>query len=161
MKVSVEGAKISTGRLHLLVPIFEEGTIDNDLLNEGVFNIRDYEQQQGFFDSKVDVRVVGNGTTAEQVVFTVDRGVKHKVVAVDLKGNKYFTDDLLRERMRVQKSNAYQRSGRYSPALVSGDVGAIQALYRANGFDQAKVTTDVKDVTTAKNGKKMKVGRLR
>ncbi|MBB5342626.1 POTRA domain-containing protein [Tunturibacter empetritectus] len=160
VKVSVEGAKISTGRLHLLVPIFEEGTIDNDLLNEGVFNIRDYEQQQGFFDSKVDVRVVGNGTTAEQVVFTVDRGVKHKVVAVDLKGNKYFTDDLLRERMRVQKSNAYQRSGRYSPALVSGDVSAIQALYRANGFDQAKVTTDVKDVTTAKNGKKMKVGEI-
>ncbi len=47
VKVLVEGAKISTGRLHLLVPIFEEGTIDNDLLNEGVFNIRDYEQQQG------------------------------------------------------------------------------------------------------------------
>lgn len=160
VKVSVEGAKISTGRLHLLVPIFEEGTIDNDLLNEGVFNIRDYEQQQGYFDSKVDVRVVGNGATAEQVVFTVDRGVKHKVVAVDLKGNKYFTDDLLRERMRVQKSNAYQRSGRYSPALVSGDVSAIQALYRANGFDQAKVTTDVKDVTTAKNGKAMKVGEI-
>jgi len=37
VKVAVEGAKISTGRLHLLVPIFEEGTIDNDLLNEGVF----------------------------------------------------------------------------------------------------------------------------
>ena len=160
VKVSVEGAKVSTSRLHLLVPIFEEGTIDNDLLNEGVFNIRDFEQQQGFFDAKVDVRVVGNGTTTEQVVFTVDRGVKHKVVAVDFKGNKYFTDDLLRERMRVQKSNAYQRSGRYSPALVSGDVSAIQALYRANGFDEATITTDVKDVTTAKDGKALKVGEI-
>ena len=50
--------------------------------------------------------------------------------------------------MRVQKANAYQRSGRYSPALVSADVTAILALYRANGFDQAKVTTDVKDVST-------------
>jgi outer membrane protein assembly factor BamA len=160
VKVSVEGAKISKSRLHLLVPIFEEGTIDNDLLNEGVFNIRDFEQQQGFFDAKVDVRVVGNGTTAEQVVFTVERGVKHKVVAVDLKGNKYFTDDLLRERMRVQKSNAYQRSGRYSPALVAGDVSAIQALYRANGFDEAKITTDVKDVTVGKDGKPLKAGEI-
>jgi outer membrane protein insertion porin family len=160
VKVSVEGAKISTGRLHLLVPIFEEGTIDNDLLNEGVFNIRDFEQQQGFFDAKVDVRVVGNGTTTEQVVFTVERGVKHKVVAVDLKGNKYFTDDLLHERMRVQKSNAYQRSGRYSPALVSGDVSSIQALYRANGFDEAKITTDVKDVTVGKDGKPLKAGEI-
>jgi outer membrane protein insertion porin family len=160
VKVSVEGAKISTSRLHLLVPIFEEGTIDNDLLNEGVFNIRDFEQQQGFFDAKVNVRVVGNLTTTEEVVFIVERGVKHKVVAVDLKGNKYFTDDLLRERMRVQKSNAYQRSGRYSPALVSGDVSAIQALYRANGFDEAKITTDVRDVTTGKDGKALKVGEI-
>jgi outer membrane protein insertion porin family len=160
VKVAVEGAKISKSRLHLLVPIYEEGTIDNDLLNEGVFNIRDYEQQQGYFDAKVDVKVVGASAAAESVVFTVDRGVKHKVVAVDLKGNKYFTDDLLRERMRVQKSNAYQRSGRYSPALVSGDVTAIQALYRANGFDQATVTTDVKDLATSADGKPLKVGEI-
>ncbi len=160
VKVAVEGAKISKSRLHLLVPIFQEGTIDNDLLNEGVFNIRDYELQQGYFDSKVAVRVVGSGATAESVVFTVDRGAKHKVVAVDLKGNKYFSDDLLRERMKVQKANAYQRSGRYSPALVSADVSAIQALYRANGFDQATVTTDVKDVITSSEGKPVKEGEI-
>ncbi|HEX3373224.1 MAG TPA: POTRA domain-containing protein [Edaphobacter sp.] len=160
VKVVVEGAKISPSRLHLLVPIFEEGTIDNDLLNEGVFNIRDFQQQQGYFDAKVDVKVIGEDTPAERVVFTVDRGVRHKVIAVDLKGNKYFADDLLLERMRVQKSNLYQRSGRYSPALVSGDVSAIQALYRANGFDQAKVTTDVKDISTSPEGKPLKVGEI-
>ena len=158
VKVAVEGAKISKSRLHLLVPIFEEGTIDNDLLNEGVFNIRDYQQQQGYFDADVHVRVVGEDTPAENVVFTVDRGVKHRVVSVDLKGNKYFTADLLQERMRVQKGNLYQRSGRYSPALVSGDVTAIKALYRANGFDQATVTTDVKDISTTPDGKPLKVG---
>jgi outer membrane protein insertion porin family len=160
VKVSVEGAKISKSRMRLLIPIYQEGTIDNDLLNEGVFNIRDFEQQQGYFDSKVDVRVVGQGLTTESVVFTVDRGIKHKVVAVDLKGNKYFTDDLLRERMRVQKADAYQRNGRYSPALVSGDVSAIQALYRANGFDEATVTTDVKDIATSENGRPLKAGEI-
>ena len=66
--MAVEGAKISKGRLHLLVPIFQEGTIDNDLLNEGVFNIRDYEQQQGYFDAKVDVRVVGAARRGERGV---------------------------------------------------------------------------------------------
>jgi outer membrane protein insertion porin family len=160
VKVAVEGAKISTSRLHLLVPIYEEGTIDNDLLNEGVFNIRDYQQQQGYFDAKVDVKVIGEDTPAERVVFTVDRGVKHRVESVELKGNHYFTDDLLQERMRVQKGNLYQRSGRYSPALVSGDVSAIQSLYRANGFDQATVTTDVKDTSTSPNGKPLKVAEI-
>ncbi len=160
VKVSVEGVKLSRSRQHLLIPIYQEGTIDNDLLNEGVFNIRDYVQQQGYFEAKVDVRVVSPDTAAESVVFTVDRGVKHKVVAVDLKGNKYFTDNLLQERMRVQKANAYQRSGRYSPALVAADVAAIRALYRANGFDQATVTTSVKDVSTSTNGKALKEGAI-
>ena len=160
VKVAVEGAKISKSRMHLLVPIYQEGTIDNDLLNEGVFNIRDYELQQGYFDSEVKVRMLGQGTGAESVVFTVDRGVRHKVVSVELKGNKYFTDDLLQERMRVQKADLYQRSGKYSPALMAADVSSIQTLYRANGFDEAKVTTDVKDLQTSADGKPLKVGEI-
>ena len=161
VKVAVEGVKIGTSRLHLLVPIFEEGTIDNDLLNEGVHNIRDFLQQQGYFDAAVDVKMVGQNTASEKVVFTVDRGPKHKVLEVDITGNKYFTDDLLRERMKVVKGNAYQRSGRYSPSLVEADVDSIQALYRANGFDEAKVTTKVQDVDDAANGKPLKEAQIR
>ncbi len=149
VKVLVEGVKVSRSRLHLLVPIFEEGTIDNDLLNEGMHNIRDFVQQQGYFDATVEVKVIGEGSQNESVVFVVDRGIKHKVTEVTLKGNKYFSDDILRERMRVKKADAYLRSGRYSPGLVASDVSAIQALYRANGFDEAQVTTDVKDRDTS------------
>ncbi len=160
VKVSLEGAKVSKNKMHQLIPIYQEGTIDNDLLNEGVFNIRDYEQQQGYFDATVEVRVIGEDTAAESVVFTVDLGVRHKVTAVNIDGNKYFSDELLQERMRVQKANAYQRSGRYSPALVSGDVTAIQALYRANGFDEATVTTDVTATDDGLDGKQLKVGEI-
>jgi len=160
VKVLVEGVKVSQNRLHLLIPIFEEGTIDNDLLNEGVFNLRDFQIQQGYFDAKVAVKLVGENTPSESVVFTVDRGRKYKVQSVTLKGNKYFSNDVLLERMRVQKANAYLRSGRYSPALVQGDVGSIQSLYRANGFDEATVTTDVKEFGDTKDQKAQKVGEL-
>jgi outer membrane protein assembly complex protein YaeT len=160
VKVLVEGAKISKSRLRLLVPIFEEGTIDNDLLNEGTHNIRDFVQQQGYFDATVEVRVLGENTPSARVLYIVDRGIKHKVIAVDLKGNKYFSDDILRERMQVKKADAYQRSGRYSPGLVASDVAAMQALYRANGFDQAKITTEVKDTDEGKNTSKQKNGQI-
>jgi outer membrane protein assembly complex protein YaeT len=159
VKVLVEGVKVSRSRLHLLVPIFEEGTIDNDLLNEGVYNITNYVKQQGYFDAKVDVKVIGQNTSDERVVFTVDRGIKHKVVAIDLKGNKYFSDDILLERIQVKKADLYLRSGRYSPGLVASDVAAIRALYRANGFDEAQITTEVKD-TEQGGGKQMKVGQI-
>jgi outer membrane protein assembly complex protein YaeT len=159
VQVVVEGVKVSKKRLHLLVPIFEEGTVDNDLLNEGMHNIRDFVQQQGYFDASVDVKVIGRDTPTSRVVYTVDRGMKHKVVAVQLRGNHYFSDDILRERMQVKKGDAYQRSGRYSPGLVASDVAAIQALYRANGFDQAKVTTETKD-TDAGPAQKKKQGEI-
>ncbi len=161
VQVLVEGAKLSKGKLRLLVPIFEEGTIDNDLLNESVFNIRDFVQQQGYFEAKVDVKMIGGADEqATRVVFTVDRGTKHKVVAVDLKGNKYFEDELLRERMQVRKADAYLRNGRFSPALVASDVRAILALYRANGFNKAEVKTTVRDADSQGEGEPLKDGQI-
>ncbi|HEY6377421.1 MAG TPA: POTRA domain-containing protein, partial [Edaphobacter sp.] len=159
VKVSVEGADISKRQLHRLVPIYEEGTIDNDLLNEGVFNIRDFLQQQGYFNTTVEVRVTGTDTT-KQIVFSVDRNLRHKVMAVDITGNKYFSDEILRERMRVRKADAYLRNGRFSPALVAADVAAIRALYRANGFDQAEVKTDVRDSDKKANGEPLKTAEI-
>jgi outer membrane protein insertion porin family len=161
VKVVVEGVKIAKSRMHLLVPIFEEGTIDNDLLNEGQHNIREFMEQQGYFDASVDVKVIGEGTNEERVVYTVDRAVRHKVLSVEIEGNKYFSDDLLRERLRVQKADNYLRSGRYSQSLVNADVSSIQAIYRANGFDQAKVSTNVSDVDENDNGKTLKAARIR
>jgi outer membrane protein insertion porin family len=43
---------------------------------------------------------------------------------------------------------------------VTADVNSILALYRANGFDQAKVTTDVKDVNDNSNGKPLNLGEI-
>ena len=160
VKVTIEGAKVSKARLKLLIPIFEEGTIDNDLLNEGTHNIRDFLQQDGYFDAKVEYRVIGEDTPSENVVYTVDKGERHRVEAVLIKGNKYFSEDTLRERVRVQKADLYVRNGKYSQALVTADVGSIQAIYRANGFGAAKVTSAVRDVDTGKNGKPLKVGAV-
>jgi outer membrane protein assembly factor BamA len=177
VKVVVEGAKFSRGRLKLLLPIYQEGTIDNDLLNEGTYNIKDFLFQEGYFDATVAVKVVGadsatianatrpgTGTNAEtaqeSVVYSVVKGGKHKVGSVTISGNHYFDTDLLKERMRVQKADAYLRTGRYSPALMKADVESIQALYRANGFDKAKISTAITDNDTAKTGKKLKEGEI-
>jgi len=114
VKVVVEGAKISRSRLHLLVPVFEESTVDNDLLNEGTHNIKEFLQQQGFFDSTVTVKVIGEDTPQEMIIYSVDKGRAHKVIDVTIAGNKYFSTDVLKERLQVQRADAYQRSGRYS-----------------------------------------------
>ena len=160
VKVIVEGASLSQSKLKLLVPIYEEGTIDNDLLNEGAFNIKDYLFQQGYFDATVTVRVIGVDTPSESVAFNVDKGVKHKVGSVTITGNKYFDTDLLKERMQVQKADAYLRNGRYSPQLMKADADSIQSLYRANGFNNATISTSIHDVGTSKSGHTLKVAEI-
>jgi outer membrane protein insertion porin family len=160
VKVVVNGAKLSRSRIKLLVPIYEEGTVDNDLMNEGSFNIKDYLFQEGYFDATVSVKEEGSGTGSESVVFTVKEGEKHKVASVTITGNHYFETDLLRERMQVQKADLYLRNGRYSPQLMKSDEDAILALYRANGFSKATISTSTKDIDSTKSGKKLKVPEI-
>src|SRR5208283_3020693 len=98
VKVVVEGAKFSRGRLKLLLPIYQEGTIDNDLLNEGTFNVKDYLLQEGYIDATVTVKVLGADTSQESVVYSVVKGTRHKVGSVTIAGNRYFNTDVLKER---------------------------------------------------------------
>jgi outer membrane protein insertion porin family len=160
VEIIINGAKLSKSRMKLLVPIYQEGTVDNDLLNEGSFNIRDYLQQRGYFDATVTVAMTGKDTKKVTVQYDVTPGTTHKVTQVSIVGNKYFDHDTLEELLRVKKGDNYQRSGRYSSTLLSADVSSIEGLYRANGFEDVKVTPTVKDMDTASDGRKLKTAQI-
>ncbi len=156
VEVVVNGVKLSRPRIKLLVPVYEEGAVDSDLLNEGAFNIKDYLQQSGYFHVTDKVKLIGNGTGHVIVRYTVNAGKKHKVTAVRVRGNKYFDRSTLEDLLRVKKADSYQRSGRYSAQLVSEDVDSIEALYQANGFSHVKVVPEVKEVDDGPHGKPLK-----
>ena len=156
VKVMIKGTKISSARQKKLLPIYEESAVDNDLLNEGAHNIREFLQRQGYFDAEVNPHVDGVGTPKQTVVFDVNEGKKYRVIAVDISGNKYFDTDTMRERMQVVKADAYVRNGRYSQTLLENDVSSIQSIYRANGFSRVKVTTE-----TLQAGTKGKLALMR
>lgn len=160
VKVIVDGAKISRARTKLLVPVFEEGAVDNDLLNEGAFNIKDYMQQKGYFDVRDQVKLIGKDTNNVIVQYTVETGRKHKVTEVNVTGNKYFDRSTLEDLMKVKKGDLYEPSGRYSSELVTDDVNSIEGLYRANGFSDVKVTAKVRDMDTGHNGVPLKEPRI-
>ena len=157
VSVTIAGTKVSKARQKKLLPIYEESAVDNDLLNEGAHNIREFLQRQGYFDAEVDPAVTGvpdtptyaaDGTPLpppsnlrETVTFNARPGKRYKVAAVNVSGNKYFATDNIKERMQVVKADAYVRSGRFSPTLLSNDVDSITSLYHANGFSKVKITT--------------------
>jgi outer membrane protein assembly factor BamA len=158
--IHVEGASLSKGKIRNLVPVYEEGTVDEDLLNEGDRRIRDYFQRAGYFDVKVTHDELLKDPRHAVITFTVTLGIKHEVADVTISGNKYFNKDLIWPRLSVLKSSIVNRRGMYSQALAQADVNSITALYQSNGFSNVKVTPEVKDVDTSKSGKKSKVAQI-
>ena len=135
---------MSRAKLKRYVPVYEEHAVDEDLLNEGRRNLRDYLQGQGYFDAMVQVRQDEDPEhDREHIVYTIQRGQQHKLRAIDVVGNQRFDTATLRERMGTQVSSVLQPHGRYSQAILTNDLQAIKNLYLANGYESVKVTSEV------------------
>lgn len=151
LKVSVKvlGAKVSESTLRSLLPIFEEGAVDEDLLQEGRRNLRDYLERRGFFDADVDYTTSEDPEESqpgnmEVITYRVELGSHKRLVGLAFAGNRYFGDDLLRGRIRIQPA-AFGSPGRFSSGQLTSDVASLNELYQSNGFRDVQVTSDLMD----------------
>ncbi|MGB6973400.1 MAG: POTRA domain-containing protein [Terracidiphilus sp.] len=149
--VRLQGANLDSDRLRRLVPVYEEGTVDEDLLNEGSRNLRDYYQRLGYFDVKAEHRRESPGPDIVNIVFTVNLGPRRRVERVTVSGNHYFDTNTLKDLLSVHAADTLDRHGSYSQALVSADVTALKAVYQNNGFSDVRIASQV---TPAARGKK-------
>ena len=142
VEIAADGFKLSQHALKRLVPIYEEGAVDDDLLNEGRRNIQNHLQTLGYFEASVSVsqRNASNGKNV-QVVYAINPGDRHKLSAIRISGNRFFSDDLIRSHMQDRAAGRLFSHGLYSDVLLEEDVRNIQDLYRASGYRGAKVTS--------------------
>ena len=146
VQVVAEGFKIRRGVLKQNVPIFEENAVDEDLLNEGRRNLLNYLQTRGYFEAKVGLKQQSDSAAnALQIVYVIDPGARHRLVKLAITGNKYFFSDRLRARMQVRPAARFESRGRFSQGLLTSDIHGLEDLYRANGFQQVKITSQVID----------------
>jgi len=160
VQLTVSGAKFSSGELKKLIPIYQEGAVDADLLEEGKKNLRERLEREGYFDAEVDyktdtreVKPERNGRRGmeEVITYTVERGARHKLVGIEITGNKYFDTELLKSRLQIF-GGAFGSPGRFSRRLVESDAQSMRSLYQANGFLDAKAEQQVEDNYKGKKG---------
>lgn len=142
VEIMAEGARVSRGRLKKQVPVYQEGAIDQDLLNEGRRNLRDFLQSEGYFKAQVSVQEKREDDTV-RIVYGIERGSRHRLANIRIEGAKYFDQQTLRERMSSQEASWLLPKGRFSPVLLASDVTAIKTLYQENGFADVEVTASV------------------
>ncbi len=149
VRVQVLGAKVSESTLRSLLPIFEEGAVDEDLLQEGRRNLRDYLERRGYFDAEVDYTTSEDPEESqpgnmEVITYRVELGSHQRLVGLAFSGNHYFRDDLLRGRIRIQPA-AFGSPERFSSGQLTNDVASIAELYQSNGFREVQVSSDLMD----------------
>jgi outer membrane protein insertion porin family len=158
--VAVVGAKFSKGDLKKLVPVYQEGAVDTDLLEEGKRNLRERLERDGYFDAQVSyttetkevqVKEQKSKGTEEVITYHVERGDRHKLVGIEISGNHYFSTELLRSRLQIYGA-AFGSRGRFSRRLIESDAESMRGLYDANGFLDAKVDGQILDNYKGKEG---------
>ncbi len=148
--IRVVGAKLSwipflsSRRRKTLVPIYEEASIDPDLITEGERNLTSYFQQKGYFDVKVTT------TTQQQngkvlLVYQINKGRKHTVEDISFRGNHHLSSSDLIAQVTVKKRRFILSRGSFSNKLLRTSIQGIESIYKDNGFEQVKVTPDVVD----------------
>jgi outer membrane protein insertion porin family len=151
--IRTTGAPVSRSRLHRYVPVFDEGVVYQDLLIEGARNLENYFQSKGYFDATVTFSEQRAGPNELDIQYAIQRGGLHKLVRVDIRGNRYFDTAAIRERMFLQPAGRLRlRRGRFSRGFLRRDEESIQALYKSNGFREVKVTADVLDDYEGRRG---------
>ncbi|MGB2669984.1 MAG: POTRA domain-containing protein [Candidatus Acidiferrum sp.] len=160
VELAVTGAKFSKGTLKALIPVYQEGAVDTDLLEEGKRNLLERLERNGYFDANVsyttetkdvqgkDQRAKG---TEEVITYHIERGDRHRLVGIEITGNHYFSTALLRSRLQIYGA-AWGSRGRFSRRLIQSDAESMQGLYDANGFLDAKVQGQILDNYKGKDG---------
>lgn len=150
IEIQVNGTHLSKSNRKRLLPIYAEGAVDEDLLQEGRRNIRDFLQRQGYFDADVEVTSQNSANGEQTIAYNITRGDRYKLVGIVMDGNHYFSDSLIASRLQLQQAS-FASYGRYSQQLMRQDADSIRNLYLSNGFLQAQVTPEV---SSSANGKK-------
>jgi outer membrane protein insertion porin family len=160
VQVTVTGAKFSGGDLKKLIPIYQEGAVDTDLLEEGKRNLRERMEREGYFDASIDYNTnthevkahkSGRQGTEQVITYRIERGERHKLLGIEITGNHYFDTELLRSRLQVLPG-AFAARGRFSRRLLESDAQSMRNLYLANGFLDAKVAGQALDDYRGKTG---------
>lgn len=148
VKIGLEGAKLSripflrNRRRRQLIPIYTEGSVDPDLVEEGRQNLIDFFQSKGYFDVKVTTDFHEQPSLID-LVYKIDTGRKHTVESIGFHGNTHFDAKDLLPQVLVKKRVFLISRGKFSNKLVRKSVNAITAFYKDRGYEDVKVEPDV------------------
>ena len=144
ISVTVTGEKVSNKTLQRLIPIYQENSVDQELVDEGRRNLTAYFQTKGYFDATAESQI--NDQASEvSVVYNVTLGSKHRLKRINFQGNHHFSGKQLNAEVKVKKRLFFFTRGKFSRQLLNNSVNALTQMYKNAGFQNVSVQSKVDD----------------
>jgi outer membrane protein insertion porin family len=145
-KVVIEGnKKIEKRSLKKDIVLYEEGNRYEQGLKKSLKKMEERYMSEGFqgasvgLESRVEPE---DGKTVRSITFAVREGPKSTVRSLRITGNKTLGDRQITRLMQTRPRGVF-RPGGYAETRLQKDIVAIEALYRANGFLDSRVSREL------------------
>ena len=145
IEIRVTGAKLSwvpflaSREKKKLISIYDEESVDPDIVEESRRNLQDYFERKGYFEVKVAANTQHQNDRTV-LTFQIDKGRKYSVKEIAFTGNHHISSSDLAAQVDVKKEKWIIRHGTYSQKLTSQSAKNVENFYKDNGFEQVKVT---------------------
>lgn len=117
----------------------EQGTYNEDMIQQDQYMIINYLHDCGYADAKVEIEVRESSCTNRIiVVIRAERGAYYTLGNITIEGNCIFTEEQVREQFSIWEG------GPDSPQDVRDTIGAIQDMYGRCGYIDALVDYEPK-----------------
>lgn len=117
----------------------EEGTYNEEAVQQDRFTVLNYLQNEGYADASVDIEVC-EAKQANRIVIRIiaDKGDIYKFAKVSFDGNTLFTNEEIENRFTFKECDAY------SPEDIRNTVRRITEFYGRRGYIDAIVDYETK-----------------
>ncbi len=138
--LTFEGDPLPDAVRQELVPVRQEASVDEDLLEDSSNRITTWLQERGYWRARVSYsrRQTEGGV---EVAFTIARGRLYRVRSLQIGGAQALPDATLRQRIAIESGDAF------APSVLAAGVASVTQLYQNSGFPAVRVEQALVDVS--------------
>jgi outer membrane protein insertion porin family len=109
-------------------------------------------QRRGFINPVIHIDPVQDPDDGNYVVYIkVEKGVYHTLKRIVFKGNQAFSDETLRQKMKIYRRSIFSgQIARFAPRILEADIEKLVKFYRSKKFLQIEIEHRVEHQAHAK-----------
>jgi outer membrane protein insertion porin family len=141
IEVHVRGAGISRRKLRDILPLYQDGVVDQPSLDRGSEALTNFYQQKGYLRAQVKAEPVEHVAADHmRVIYRVVLGPKGTFAGYKFEGNDHVAGTILTSAMTIRTAQFPFQTAAYSTKMLEDDIDSLKGVYQARGFLDAQIT---------------------